>query len=589
VAFKIMVFADQTNDTPLFDSLTGLPLIFQASRLQLPDSTSSPQIAEQNEVNLSPAFSITGNAANASVSNWAIAFQQRESEHSLSVQKTDLLDRNGQLQQLSVRQAAVQSEPLFPSVIRFYSGSFSASEIGSGTAKITLVREGNSTQISKVKLLAEPGTATAGADYDSTPIWVEFQAGQIRKTVTIPVLDDRLKEGQESVKLRLAEPTGATLGQQKTATLNLTDDEVITVAASRLANLERGLNLFDWFAGQYKAGNPDHFRQAVTAADLAFIKSSGFDHVRLPVNPSLLLNPNQPGQLNPQYLRYLDQALDAIAAQGLAVVVAMMPGDSLKRGLALDDAAVAQFAQFWQSLAGHLSTRDPEQTFLEILNEPATEYFFDNDLGQGKEAATKRWQTVQKTIVEAIRTRASEHTVIATSASWSEVDSLTRLTPLADPNIIYTLHFYEPMSLTHQGATWLDGFADVKLPYPLTEADRPNLVQQQLSEIAKQKATTYVEGDWNAAKIDQRIGKVANWAGKWGVPLWSGEFGAYAYGNLNPQARLDYIRDVRSAFEHHGIGWNMWEYNGGFGFARDNQSVFPGMVEALGLNGSASA
>jgi hypothetical protein len=34
---------------------------------------------------------------------------------------------------------------------------------------------------------------------------------------------------------------------------------------------------------------------------------------------------------------------------------------------------------------------------------------------------------------------------------------------------------------------------------------------------------------------------------------------------MDPKYRAAWIKDVRTALEHHGIGWAMWEYDSTFG------------------------
>jgi hypothetical protein len=60
-----------------------------------------------------------------------------------------------------------------------------------------------------------------------------------------------------------------------------------SVPAARLAHIRHGINLSEWFAQVYdpKGYTREHFESWNTATDLALIKSAGFDHVRLSVNP----------------------------------------------------------------------------------------------------------------------------------------------------------------------------------------------------------------------------------------------------------------------------------------------------------------
>ena len=57
----------------------------------------------------------------------------------------------------------------------------------------------------------EDGTAAAGADYTATSGTLTFAAGETAKTVSVPVLDDAIDEGKETMRLLLSNPKGAYL------------------------------------------------------------------------------------------------------------------------------------------------------------------------------------------------------------------------------------------------------------------------------------------------------------------------------------------------------------------------------------------
>ena len=60
-----------------------------------------------------------------------------------------------------------------------------------------------------------------------------------------------------------------------------------SLPASRMARLRHGINASSWFAQVYdsRGYTKEHFQNWTTAEDIALIKSMGFDHVRLSVNP----------------------------------------------------------------------------------------------------------------------------------------------------------------------------------------------------------------------------------------------------------------------------------------------------------------
>src|SRR6201993_428734 len=78
------------------------------------------------------------------------------------------------------------------------------------------------------------------------------------------------------------------------------------VAHRRAAHLRHGINLSEWFAQVYdqKGYTKEHFETWTTSADIALIKSAGFDHVRLSVNPQPLMDAAQRQGGTAEYFGY---------------------------------------------------------------------------------------------------------------------------------------------------------------------------------------------------------------------------------------------------------------------------------------------
>jgi ELWxxDGT repeat protein len=120
-----------------------------------------------------------------------------------------------------------------PGTIAFTQSSFSINEDGTPVAIVTITRTGGSDGEVSAEVNLNNGSAIDPNDYDSTAITVNFANGETSKTVTIPIVDDNLIEGNETVNLSLANPTGgAVLGSQKTATLAIVDNDVQLAFAS---------------------------------------------------------------------------------------------------------------------------------------------------------------------------------------------------------------------------------------------------------------------------------------------------------------------------------------------------------------------
>jgi endoglucanase len=347
------------------------------------------------------------------------------------------------------------------------------------------------------------------------------------------------------------------------------------LAFTRAEKLKRGINASDWFAQVYdKRGyTQEHFQGWTTADDIALIKSMGFDHVRLSVNPEPMLTP-EPNKIPAEYLGYLDAAVKMILDHGLAVVIDLHPESDFKARLAKDDDFVERFADFWRALARHYSTWEADRVFLEIMNEPE---FTDR----------YRWLGVQMKLAAAIREGAPGLTIIAAGARWSNDDELVFQEPLHDPNVIYNFHFYEPHIFTHQGATWgayywhwLRG-----LKYPSSPENAEMVGPLVPDEVDRLQVVRYGRDRWDAARIESEIKQAAEWGRRRGVPLICNEFGVYREYS-DPQDRDAWIHDVRTALERNGIGWTMWDYSGSFGVVTKNDGktvADDGVLRALGL------
>ncbi len=96
-----------------------------------------------------------------------------------------------------------------------------------GQAVITVVREGGTSGAVSATVSTSGGTASAGADYTAINQVVTFADGTSGvKTVTIPITDDALIEGNETVNVTLGSPAvGTVLGRPTSAVLTIFDND----------------------------------------------------------------------------------------------------------------------------------------------------------------------------------------------------------------------------------------------------------------------------------------------------------------------------------------------------------------------------
>ncbi len=351
----------------------------------------------------------------------------------------------------------------------------------------------------------------------------------------------------------------------------------LQIAFARAQHLRHGINASNWFAqsGDYSAGRTNSY---MDAQDFTLIAKLGFDHVRLSIDPAPLEQyPRGADGLNSDFVGRLDRAVDGMLGDGLAVLIDLHPPDSYKQQLRNDDYNIDQLTMLWRELAAHYANRDPDRVFFEIMNEPEV-----ND--------PYRWAGIQERVAAAIREVAPRNTIIATGANYSDIPDLLTLHPLADGNVIYNFHFYEPHEFTHQGANWGATWWNYthSIPYPPTESSMQELLKEVPEAADRYTLENYWLNGWNAQHIHMLIDEAAAWARDNHVPLICNEFGAYR-DHSDPVSRANWIRDTRTALDADGIGWAMWDYRGNFGVVtkQDGQpaQVDESVEKALGLSG----
>jgi glucose/arabinose dehydrogenase/ribosomal protein L35AE/L33A len=119
-----------------------------------------------------------------------------------------------------------------PGSLQLSNEAYTVNENG-GTATITVTRTGGSDGAVSVNYSTSNGSATSGSDYTATTGTLNFAAGELSKTFTIPITNDTAVESSETLNVTLSNPTGgATLGSQITGVLTITDDDVATQPGS---------------------------------------------------------------------------------------------------------------------------------------------------------------------------------------------------------------------------------------------------------------------------------------------------------------------------------------------------------------------
>jgi endoglucanase len=328
---------------------------------------------------------------------------------------------------------------------------------------------------------------------------------------------------------------------------------VSTVPPSRLARLARGFNLTGWLDGE-GIRRPD---QAV----LANLHRRGFTHIRLPVAAERLMEAFSESHAIARHSAEMDAAIDSLIAIGFGVSLDLHPGNRLSRRHVADPERAFELIQaLWGRLAQRYVSRPADRLFFEVLNEPPVDRTI--------------WDNQGPRLVDAIRREAPDHTIIYGPANYQRIDALQELQPLRQSNVVYAVHFYDPMVFTHQGLDWSDdplgNLRGVPFPAHLSDPTVARLLRELDGEGRLAAATLLhrqLSQPWNPERIANEIGTAAAWAKQHQRPVILNEFGVLRW-KAPMGDRVRWLQAVRRSAEHYCIGWAHWDYADGFGFVR---------------------
>ena len=135
----------------------------------------------------------------------------------------------------STATVTITDNDVVPGTIQLSASSYSTSE-SAGTVTLQVNRTGGTSGAVSVSYATSNGTAAAGTDYTASSGTLSWAAGDnTAKTISVPVTDEHLTSGSKTFGVTLSAPTGgATLGAPSTATVTITDNDVVpgTIAFS---------------------------------------------------------------------------------------------------------------------------------------------------------------------------------------------------------------------------------------------------------------------------------------------------------------------------------------------------------------------
>jgi len=313
----------------------------------------------------------------------------------------------------------------------------------------------------------------------------------------------------------------------------------------------RGINMGGWLSqiDAIQEKDPDkfpgidrHMETFIGAGDFAHVKNWGFDHARVPVDSYLFFTEEEKPVEN--RLVNLDRAVEYARQNGLKLIVDLheCPGHDFSEAtkspvqklFSDDDTYIKKTEKIWAYLAERYAHND--FVLFETLNEPVA-------------PTAEVWNKVKDRLCRAIRRHAPRSTIITGSNMWNWPSTFDSLTPFDDDNMIYCVHFYEPLLFTHQNAPWI-GNPEIKTVRPYPGDYGPGFVRKY--------GLTMSAGIWDRQRLVKEFEPVNTFRKKYNARIICNEFGVYTPVEL--QSQLRWYDDLLSVLKEMEIGFSYWNY-----------------------------
>ena len=285
----------------------------------------------------------------------------------------------------------------------------------------------------------------------------------------------------------------------------------------------KGINLGGWFSQcDYSEAVLDHF---ITEQDIAKIAAWGADHVRIPTDYNIV--ENEDGTWNEEGFQRLENAFALSEKYHMRVVLDLdkTAGFSFdtgeqESGFFADRGLQDRFCRLWEEFAQRFGNR-PEHIAFELLNEVTDKSYQET------------WNAIIRRVIPMIRRSAPDTLILVGGYDNNAAWAVPALEAPADDKIVYNFHCYEPLTFTHQGATWTDKI-DPEKRIPFAESGTTEAYFEKLFDAAIQKAESV------------------------GVPLYCGEYGVID--RVPADDVVKWYKCIHSVLDRHKIGRCTWTY-----------------------------
>ncbi|MCR5281859.1 MAG: glycoside hydrolase family 5 protein [Lachnospiraceae bacterium] len=314
---------------------------------------------------------------------------------------------------------------------------------------------------------------------------------------------------------------------------------------------KKGVNLGGWIS-QFAKYDKAHFESFITEKDIENIASLGFDHVRVPVDYNVL--EDEAGNVIETGFGYLESCRQWCEKYNLNMLIDLhecfgYSFDPLKKDDKIkffyDAPLQERFLKLWREIATRFAPYTDRIAF-EPLNEVVSDTVVD------------AWNDLAGRYIKMMREIVPDAWLVIGGVCYNSVMSVPLLDIPVDDKVVYNFHCYEPFAFTHQGAYWVDNMpSDFRISYP----ENMEIYREKTKALPEDLtgAIYKIKEDVIGPKFfDSIFAPAVEAADKAGVPLYCGEYGAIDL--ADNAGKINWLRDIHTAFEKHAIGHALWNY-----------------------------
>ncbi len=342
------------------------------------------------------------------------------------------------------------------------------------------------------------------------------------------------------------------------------------------APFTKGVNFTNWL--EYRTAEQID-AQLFTKQDFVNVKKLGCDVVRLPIHFERICEGIADYTIPVKILEILDKV--AAWAEELKIYVIFDFHNNTHADSVTSTDVEKVLNPIWKQLAERYKDAS-EYIVYELMNEP---HGIDIEL----------WNEIIFRLFKMVRSIDKKHYIIAGGADWNSLAAMKTLPDFEDDKVIYTFHFYDPHTFTHQGAPWAHMERVINIPFPYDPERMPALPENPTEE-ERQKFETYPE-QGTVEAVEAFFDQYVEFSVQRNSPVFCGEFGCFIP-FIKHEERVNWYEIVTNRLEERGIARTSWDYYGSFGIYKFDMSQFGkgrpewkfpedldmDIVKALGLN-----